>query len=135
MILDSGPMVAFFVQPEAHHPWAVEQFQRLRVPFYTCEPVITEICFLLERKGVDSRRFLRQVATRQIDIRFDLRAELASAIDLMSRYRDTPMSLADACLVRMSESLEDCPVLTTDGHFRVYRRNGRQVIPTIMPER
>jgi hypothetical protein len=44
------------------------------------------------------------------------------------------MSLADACLVRMSELAPRAAVLTLDGDFRVYRRNGRQAIPVIMPE-
>jgi hypothetical protein len=43
------------------------------------------------------------------------------------------MSLADACLVRMSELYSDSVVLTTDSDFNVYRRNRRQIIPTLMP--
>jgi hypothetical protein len=43
------------------------------------------------------------------------------------------MSLADACLVRMTEVLPEPVVLTTDTDFRVYRRHGRQVIPCIVP--
>jgi hypothetical protein len=43
------------------------------------------------------------------------------------------MSLADACLVRMTEILADPILLTTDGDFRIYRRHGRQVVPCTMP--
>jgi hypothetical protein len=43
------------------------------------------------------------------------------------------MSLADGCLVRMTEILPDPIVLTTDSDFRLYRRNGRQTIPCILP--
>jgi hypothetical protein len=44
------------------------------------------------------------------------------------------MDLADACLARMSELHPDCVLLTVDSEFRdVYRRNGRQVIPTLLP--
>ena len=53
----------------------------------------------------------------------------------MTRYASVPMSLADSCLVRMSEIYPDCRILTLDSDFRVYRRNGRQMIPTITPER
>jgi hypothetical protein len=48
-------------------------------------------------------------------------------------YASVPMSLADACLVRMSETLADPVLLTTDADIRVYRRHGRQVVPTVMP--
>ncbi len=51
----------------------------------------------------------------------------------MDKYADVPMSLADACLVRMTETLADPVVVTTDTDFRVYRRHSRQVIPCLMP--
>jgi hypothetical protein len=51
----------------------------------------------------------------------------------MERYSDVPTSLADACLVRMTETLADPIVLTTDTDFRVDRRHSRQVIPAVMP--
>jgi hypothetical protein len=51
----------------------------------------------------------------------------------MQKYADTPMSLADACLVRMSETLAEPIILTTDAGFRVYRRHGRQVVPCMTP--
>src|SRR3989304_4975904 len=43
------------------------------------------------------------------------------------------MSLADACLVRMTETVADPVIFTTDADFRVYRRHGRQVIPCRTP--
>lgn len=43
------------------------------------------------------------------------------------------MSLADACLVRMTETLDDPLLLTTDTDFHVYRRHGRQTVPCLMP--
>jgi len=52
---------------------------------------------------------------------------------LTDKYADVPMSLADACLVRMTEVLADPVLLTTDGDFRLYRRRSRQVIPCLMP--
>jgi uncharacterized protein len=43
------------------------------------------------------------------------------------------MSLAGACLVRMSETVADPILLTTDADFRVYRRHGRHVVPCLTP--
>jgi hypothetical protein len=54
---------------------------------------------------------------------------------LMRRYASVPMSLADSCLVRMSEIYPECNVFTLDSDFGIYRRNGRQMIPLITPER
>lgn len=50
----------------------------------------------------------------------------------MERYADLPMSFADACLVRISETLPDPVLLTTDADFRIYRRHGRRTIPVRM---
>ena len=51
----------------------------------------------------------------------------------MRRYRNRPMSLADACLVRLSEIHAAVEVLTLDTDFRIYRRHGNKVIPLRMP--
>jgi predicted nucleic acid-binding protein len=69
-----------------------------------------------------------------IKLPFSLTSELAETTRLIRRYRDVPISLADACLIRMAELEEDAVVFTTDSDFRIYRRNGRQVIPLVMPE-
>lgn len=64
---------------------------------------------------------------------FDLRQELVNVLNLRAKYADVPMSLADACLVRMSETLPDAVIVTIDTDFKIYRRNGRQVVPCLMP--
>ena len=70
---------------------------------------------------------------RAVAVGFDLGDEVERVLGLLHKYADVPMSLADACLVRMTEALADPVVLTTDGDFRVYRRHGRQVVPFVMP--
>lgn len=52
---------------------------------------------------------------------------------LMKKYAEVPMSFADACLVRMTETLPRAVPLTTDWDFRVYRRHGRQAIVSVLP--
>ena len=66
-------------------------------------------------------------------VSFDLKENIDEVHHLMRKYADIPMSLADACLVRMSEIHIGSSILTLDHDFRIYRKNGRQVIPTIMP--
>jgi hypothetical protein len=64
---------------------------------------------------------------------FDLGDEPERVLDLLRKHANVPMGLADACLVRMSETLSDPLILTTDTDFRMYRRHGRQVIPCLTP--
>ena len=68
-----------------------------------------------------------------VAVSFELRTERNRVLQLMDKYRALPMSLADACLVRMSETLADPLLLTTDDDFRLYRRHGRQVVPAALP--
>ena len=70
---------------------------------------------------------------RAVAVTFDLDANLEPVMQLMQKYANVPASLADVSLVRMTETLGDPILLTTDGDFRVYRRHGRQVVPCITP--
>ena len=64
---------------------------------------------------------------------FDLDNDVESVLKLLQKYANVPMSLADACLVRMSETLPEPIILTTDSDFRIYRRHSRQMVPCLMP--
>jgi hypothetical protein len=66
-------------------------------------------------------------------IALDLAAEREPILNLLHKYANVPMSLADACLVRMTEMLADPVLLTTDDDFLVYRRHSRQIVPNVMP--
>ena len=66
-------------------------------------------------------------------VAFDLGKDVDSVLRLVQKYSGVPMSLADACLVRMTETLSVPVILTTDTDFRVYRRHGRQVVPCLLP--
>ena len=57
----------------------------------------------------------------------------SALLAMVRRYADVPMSLADACLVRLAELFPQSPVLTLDSGFSVYRKNGRQVIEVLRP--
>ena len=64
---------------------------------------------------------------------FSLGEHLEPVLALMDKYADVPMSLADACLVRMTETVPDPVIITTDSDFKIYRRHSRQVVPCLMP--
>jgi uncharacterized protein len=76
-----------------------------------------------------------RAALRQglIAIEFDLRTELPTVLDLMDRYDNVPMSLADACLVRMAELLPGTQVFTLDEDFRIYRKNRVEPLELVAP--
>lgn len=134
LLLDTGPLVAYLDRREAYHPWARERFQELQPPFFTCEPVITEACFLLRHLPGAIDEIGGMLRRRLIWVSFSLDKEAAGIFRLIQQYRDLPMSLADACLVAMVERGIGDRVLTLDGDFKVYRHSGRRVVPVLMPE-
>jgi predicted nucleic acid-binding protein len=133
-LLDTGPLVSFIASGLRHHAWAVEQWKRLRPPLLTCEPVLTEAAFLLKREGRDTDALFSLLERGVIRIALAVRDEQADLRALMRRYRNRPMSLADACLVRLSEIHVSGEVFTLDSDFRIYRRHGNRVIPVRMPD-
>jgi uncharacterized protein len=87
-------------------------------PFILSEPRYTQGALL--RRG-------------SVLVAFELTKHVEPVLKLMQKYSDVPMSLADACLVRMTETLADPVLLTTDADFRVYRRHSRHVVPCVTP--
>jgi predicted nucleic acid-binding protein len=134
VLIDSGAIVAALRRRDQHHAWARAHFEAETEPFITCEAVLSESFFLLERArgGNDALSGLLERAIIAVD--FSLADQFAETLRLIRRYQDTPMSFADACLVRMAEQNQEAVVFTTDSDFRTYRKHGRQIIPLIMPE-
>jgi predicted nucleic acid-binding protein len=134
-ICDAGPLVALLSERDRFHRWAKEVFARVRPPVVTCEAVVAEAWHLLRGTGNGQAALLALLSGGGLVIQFSLAEELSAVRRLVSRYRDRPMSLADACLVRMSELLDEAAVVTIDEDFHVYRRHGRQAIALISPTR
>jgi uncharacterized protein len=135
ILVDTGPLVAILVETDLHHVWADGRLHELPAPFLTCEPVLAETSYLVSRLHNGPRRFFELLASGLLKVEFNVLAECEALQKLTYKYIDLPMSLADACLVRMAEQIQDAVVFTTDSHFRTYRKNGRQIIPLVMPER
>jgi len=133
-LLDTGPLVSFLASGVSHHSWTVQQWKRLRPPLLTCEPVLTETAFLLKRVGCEADALFALLERGVIRIGLSIEEERGDLRALMHRYRNRPMSLADACLVRLSEIHANGEVFTLDSDFRIYRRHGNKVIPVLMPE-
>jgi uncharacterized protein len=133
ILLDTGPLVAFINPRNNFHEWAVTEWSTSSVPFLTCEAVITEACFLLRNiyRGEEEVRNLLE--TEIIHIPFCLTDEVAAIRQFLIRYQSVPMSIADACLVRMAELYSEYVVLTLDSDFNIYRKNRDRPIETIIP--
>jgi predicted nucleic acid-binding protein len=131
VLADSGFLVALLVDRDSNHEWAAAMAARHPRPWMTCEAAISEAAYLLGPAGTDALAALLE--RRLLICGFDFAAHVDDVTRLMKKYNSVPMSVADACLVRMTEIVSDPVILTTDSDFHVYRRNGRQVVPCVTP--
>jgi len=131
VLVDAGFLVALLSRRDSHHQWAVTLAPGHAPPWRTCEAVLSEAFHLLGARGAPGLSEL--LRRRALIAAFDLDNDVESVLKLLQKYAEVPMSLADACLVRMSETLPDPIILTTDSDFRVYRRHSRQTVPCLMP--
>ena len=133
IILDTGPLVALVDGRDKDHEWSVVQWSQIEPPLLTCESVISEACFLLSKTRSGGAPVLEMLARGALLISFRMEEHVRSVRTLMRKYSDVPMSVADACLVRMAEVTAPSAVLTLDRDFRLYRKHGRHVIPLLTP--
>ncbi|MBM3883619.1 MAG: PIN domain-containing protein [Verrucomicrobia bacterium] len=133
VLCDTGPLVAFLVQSDEHHEWTCEQFTRIPKPMFTCEAVISEAAFLLQSERIPVEALMSFIDRHALEVQFSAPEHWPDLRRLLKKYAELPMSFADACLVRMAELAGHFRVLTTDRHFQLYRRHGRDVIPLLAP--
>lgn len=133
VLLDTGPLVAFLNRQDDAHEWAVARFKEIEPPFLTCEAVLSETIHLLQGRAVVLEHLEKFLVAGFIRVDFSFADEVVAVTRLLSAYRNVPMSLADGCLVRMSELHPGSVVFTLDTDFHIYRKHGRQTIPVLLP--
>ena len=133
VIIDTGVLVAYLNKREKLHEWAKNELSKINPPLLTCEAVIVESYFLLKGTYGVIDLIFSLLRTKQITIPFSLTNEMVEIEVLMKRYENVPMSLADACLVRMSELIPGSVILTLDSDFRIYRKHQNEAIDLIIP--
>lgn len=133
LIVDTGPLVATLNRRDMSHSWAVERLKQYPPPLLTCEAVLSEAFFLLGRIHCGTAKLLAVLDSGALEVALSFRAEQAAVSKLMRKYADVPMSLADACLVRLSELFPEHRILTLDSDFRIYRRRRNAAVPVVMP--
>jgi predicted nucleic acid-binding protein len=126
VLVDAGPLVAVLDRSDPHHAACLDALRALPAPLLTVWPALTEAIDLLGSSWVAQRELLGYVTGGAVRI-------LPLTEEDVPRYRDLPMDLADAALVRVAERERISRVFTIDRwDFAVYRpsRIGRfQIVP------
>ncbi len=133
VLVDTGPLVALLNARDTHHHWVMQQLASIQPPLITCEAVLAEATHLVRHLPGGRAALLDMVHEGFLSIGLELARQSAELRSLVRRYTSVPMSLADACMVRLAELNPRSPLWTLDSDFAVYRKNGRHVIPLIAP--
>lgn len=134
VVLDTGPLVALLNRHDRHHRTVRAQWGGIEPPLLTCEPVLAETCFLVRSFEGGREAVLELVRRGVLSLPIRLSEEATAVSRLMNKYRNVPMSLADGCLVRLAELRPKSIVFTLDSDFGIYRKHGRQPVPTLAIE-
>jgi predicted nucleic acid-binding protein len=132
-IVDTGPLVAFFDRSEQHHRWIADRIEELEAPLLVCEPVMAEAMYLLARYARAQDALFELLKNGALRFAFRIEEHVEALRNLLQKYRDTPISLADACIVRMAEIYDRHAVLTLDSDFSVYRKHSRVPLTLVHP--
>ena len=135
VVLDTGPLVALLDAADEHHAWAATEFSRFEGVVRICEAVLTESLFLLRSRRPAQEKILEWVELGELTCDFVLPDEARAIRALWRRYANVPMSLADACVVRMAELHPRSVICTVDSDFSIYRKDGRHPLNLLTPQR
>jgi predicted nucleic acid-binding protein len=131
-LLDTGPIVALLNRADQHHEKCLEFMTTAPYEFITCEPVITEACFILRSNPRAIDDVLRNVDDAHFQIAYSVSRRAAEIRRLMAKYSDQQMSLADACLVDMAFEQQFARIATVDGDFQAYRWGRNQAFELLI---
>ena len=135
VLMDTGPLVALLDADDPGHMRCMAALRTLPPnPLLTTWPCFTEAMYLLGRGlGYPGQEALwRMRADGRLIIHESNVSETDRMRELMAKFRDTPMDLADASIVAVAERLAIRRIFTLDSDFYVYRTiNGEalEVVP------
>ncbi len=132
-LVDAGPLVALIDRGESGHQRCVDTLSQLSGPLVTTWPAFTEAIYLLGSAGgwpaQDALwKLVDRGDLRLVDLDVSMRQR---SRNLMAKYEDVPMDLADASLVALAESLKLSRVFSLDSDFHIYRLKNRRTLEVL----
>jgi predicted nucleic acid-binding protein len=121
VLLDTGAIVASLDRSERYHHACIAAIAQTNLPLVTCEAVIAESCYLLQRLPGAPEAVLANVEAGMFQVPFTLSHSVKEVRELLRKYRDTTIDFADACLIQLATELRIADILTLDRDFNYYR--------------
>jgi predicted nucleic acid-binding protein len=134
VLVDTGPLVALLDRSDPYHLTCQETLSSLEDSLVTVWPVVTEAMYMLRSYWQAQDALWEMIDTAAVEILVLGKNDVGRMRELMRKYRDLPMDLADAALVRVAERERLRRIFTLDRRdFQIYRpsRIGRfAVLPS-----
>jgi uncharacterized protein len=122
ILVDAGPLVALVNRSDARHEQCRATSNALRQQFLTVWPAVTEAVFIVRRSLIAQIAILRIIESGEVRFAQLDRSDVPRMRELMVKYNDLPMDLADAALVRVAEREHIRTIFTLDRRdFEIYR--------------
>ncbi|HKZ57995.1 MAG TPA: PIN domain-containing protein [Thermodesulfovibrionales bacterium] len=122
IIIDTGPIVALFDKDDQYHQHCIEILKGIKEPLVTTWPVITEAFYLLNFSDRVQDALWQFIQRGGIRIEQSEETIYIRIRELMKKYHDLPMDLADATLVVLGEEMKLSTIFTLDHKdFSIYR--------------
>jgi len=133
VLLDTGVIVALLDLSERFHGASAAAVRNLHAPLVTCEAVIAESCYLLRRLAGAPEAVLENVAAGIFQLPFQLSRQAPAVKQILRKYRDRPIDLADACLICLASEFGVADILTLDADFQIYRWGKNKPFRLLLP--
>jgi predicted nucleic acid-binding protein len=121
VLLDTGVIVALLDRSEKFHKACAQTVREVEAPLVTCEAVITESCYLLRNLSGASEAVIENITAGIFQVPFQLSRDTAGVKQVLRKYKDRKIDLADACLIRLADQFGTADILTLDQDFTIYR--------------
>jgi len=127
ILVDAGPLVALVDASDQHHRRCAAALRALQEPMATVWPALTEAMYLLLDLPRGQQAVWEMVERRALRLMALAEGDVPRIRELMAKYQNRPMDLADAALVRVAEREGIATIFTVDrSDFQVYRLAGKK---------
>lgn len=135
ILIDTGSLYAFFNKRDQWSWWVGKKLGEYEPPLYTCESVISETVFLLQRSSIQAGGLMELIARGHLiaEPAFKSKKSQERIQKILTNYQNVPASFADACLVCMAEKNDTSKIMTLDSDFTIYRKSGGEPLNLISP--
>ena len=131
-LIDSGPLIALFDSSDKYHKDVIVFMKSYKGTLLTTWAVMTEVSHMLDFNLNVQLDFLRWVELGGLHIYDISQKDLSAIIEMMDKYTNVPMDLADATLMYVAQKEKLADIVSIDSDFDIYRTLKRGFLNNVL---